>query len=84
MRAFGFGRFDRVEFFLQFRNAAIGQFTGALEFAAALCIGEFGAQLVQFGLELLRVGKFFLFRLPAAGEIGRTFFQRPSVRLPAA
>ena len=59
------GGLDRLELLLQLRNAAIGQFAGALVFALALRIGEFGAQPVELGLELLRVGELFLFRLPA-------------------
>ena len=75
--ALGFGCLDRLQFFLQLRNLSIGQFAGALEFAAALRIGKLGTQLVEFGLEFLCVGKLFLFRFPAAGQIGRTFFKDP-------
>jgi len=72
----GFGSLDAGEFLFQFRNAAIGQFAGALVFAAALRLREFAAQLVEFGLEFLGVGKFFLFRLPTRGDIGGLLFQR--------
>ena len=73
--ALGFGGLDRRELLFQFRNAAIGQFAGALVFALALRIGELGAQLVELGLELLRVRQLFLFRLPAAGDIGGFLFE---------
>ena len=69
-RAFGFCSFDFAELFLQFRNPAVGQFTGALEFPATLRAGKFGTQLIKLGLELLRVRQFFFFRLPAACEVG--------------
>ena len=76
MAPLGFGGLDRLQLFLQLRNPAIGQFAGALEFTAALRVGKLGAQLVELGLELLRVGELFLFRFPAAGDDRPTFFQR--------
>ena len=59
-----------LQLLFQLRNTAVGQFAGTLVFAAPLRIGELGAQLVEFGLELLRVGELFLFRFPAAGDVG--------------
>ena len=75
-RAAGALGLDVLELLLQLGDAAIGQFAGALVFAAALRVGEFAAQLVELGLELLRVGQLVLLRLPARGEVGRLLLQR--------
>ena len=77
-------RLDRLELLLELRDAAIGQFAGALVLAAALRIGEFDAQLIELGLELLRVGQLVLLRLPARGEVGRLLLQRRPARFRAA
>ncbi len=47
--------FDLGKPLLQLGNSAIGQFACALIFAAALGVGEFDAQGVEFALEFLRV-----------------------------
>ena len=72
-------RLDRLELLLELGDAAIGEFAGALVFAAALRIGELGARLLELGLELLRIGKLALLRLPARGQIGRLLLQRGQV-----
>ena len=74
--ALGVGCLVVLELLLQLRNAAIGQFASTLVFATALRVGELGAQLVELGLELLRVRQFFLFRLPSAGDVGGLLLQR--------
>ena len=78
--ALAFLGLDVLELLLQLGNAAIGQFAGALVFALALRVGEFDAQRIELGLELLRVGQLFLFRLPARGDVGGLLLERSSVR----
>src|SRR5712675_1076959 len=74
---------DLGELLLELGNPAIGQFAGALIFAAALRVGEFDAQRVELALQLLRVGQLVFLRAPARGqgrgpffEIGEFLFQR--------
>ena len=78
------------ELLLQLGNPAIGQFARALEFAAALRVGEFDAQGVELALQLLRVGELVLLRAPARRqrrrlllEIGQFLFQRLQAALGA-
>ena len=47
--------FDVLQLLFKLGDAAIGQFAGALILAAPLRVGEFDAQRVELGLELLRV-----------------------------
>ncbi len=68
--------FDLLELLFELRDAAIGQFAGALVLAFALRIGEFDAQLVELVLELLRAAELFLLGLPARGQVGRLLLQR--------
>ena len=75
-RAAAFAAFHRLEPLLDLRNAAVGDFAGALILAAALRVGEFDAQLVELVLELLRAGELFLLRFPARGEVGGLLLQR--------
>ncbi len=81
--------FDIDEPLLQLGNPAIGQFTRALEFAAALRIGKLDAQAVELAFQLLRIGELVLFRAPARRqrsglllEIGKFLFQhlQPALR----
>ncbi|MGY3470862.1 hypothetical protein ACVW0I_007733 [Bradyrhizobium sp. LM6.11] len=53
---------------LELRNPAIGQLTGALEFAAPLGVGEIDTQAVEFSLQFLGVGELVLLRAPARGQ----------------
>ena len=46
-----------------------------LEFAAALRIGQFDAQGIELGLQLLRIGELVLFRAPARRQRRRFFFK---------
>ena len=78
------------ELLLQFGNPAIGEFARALEFAAALRVGQFDAQGVELALQLLRVGELVLLRAPARRqrrrfllEIGQFLFQRLQAALGA-
>jgi len=66
---------DLGELLLKLGNPAIGQFAGALVFAAALRVGEFGAQGFQFSLQLLRVRKLGFLRAPARGQGSRLLFE---------
>ena len=75
MRALGIGCLDRLQFFLQLRNLSIGQFAGALEFAAALSIGQFGRAWSSSVLSFCASEGFSFSDFPAAGQIGRTFFE---------
>ena len=63
-------RLDALELLLELRDAAIGELARALIFALALRVGEFDAQVIELGLELLRVRKLVLLRLPARGQVG--------------
>ena len=80
---------DIGEPLLELGNPAIGQLARTLEFAAALCVGEFDAQAVEFAFQLLGVGELVLLRAPARGEsrrflleVGEFLFQRlqPALR----
>ena len=73
--ALAFGPLDVLELLLELRNAAISEFAGALIFAATLRIGEFHPQLVELGLEFLRVRQLVLFALPATGQFGRRLLE---------
>ena len=68
-------RFRRRELLLEVGDHAIGQFAGALIFAAALRLGEFVARLLELLLELLGAAELVLLRLPARGERGRFLFE---------
>src|SRR3569623_840186 len=57
--------FHSCELLLKIGDAAVSQFARTLVFALALGIGEFGARLFEFALQLLRVGELALLRLPA-------------------
>ena len=48
---------------------------GALVFTFALGVGELGAQLIELGLELLRVAELLLLRFPPAGDVGGTLLE---------
>jgi hypothetical protein len=61
------------ELLLKFGNPAIGQFAGALIFAATLRIGEFDAQRVELAFQLLRVGQLVFLSAPARGQGRRSF-----------
>jgi len=81
---------DLGEFLFKLGNPAIGQFSRALIFAAALRVGEFDAQRIEFALELLRVRQLTLFRAPARSqgrrlllEIGKFLLQRLQAALRA-
>ena len=61
---------DLLELLLELGDAAIGELAGALVLAFALGVGELGAQLLELGLELLRLAELLLLRLPSAGDVG--------------
>src|SRR5207237_10912465 len=71
-------------------DLAVGKLARALEFAAALRIGEFNAQGIEVTLEFLRVRQLVLFRIPARRqrrrfllEIGEFLLQRLQAALRA-
>ena len=66
----------RLELLLEVRNLAVGKLAGLLEFAAPLRIGELRPRRVELALELLRIGKLALLRLPARRQVGRLLLQR--------
>ena len=68
-------RLDPGELLLELGDTAIGQFARALVFAAALRVGELDPQLVELGLQLLRVGELALLGIPARGQVGRTLLE---------
>ncbi len=72
---------DRGQPLLKVRNPAIGQFAGALEFAAALRVGEFDTVLVELALQLLGVRQLAFSALQRDVEVGRAFFQVRKVDL---
>ena len=74
-RSLAFGRFDRLELLFDLGDAPISKFARALVFAAALGVGEFVAQLLEFGLELLRIRELLLLGFPAACQIGRALLE---------
>ena len=74
--ALAFRRLDALELLLDLRNAAIGELTRALVFTFALRIGELDAQVIELGLELLRVRKLVLLGFPACRQIGGLLFER--------
>ena len=61
---------DVLELLLELGNAAVGELARALVLAFALGVGELGAQLIELGLELLRLAELLLLRLPPAGDVG--------------
>ena len=73
---FALGRFDALEPLFQLGNAPVGEFARALVFTLALRIGEFYPQLIELGLELLRLRELLLLGFPSRGDVGRLLFQR--------
>src|SRR6266498_1835356 len=74
-------RLDALELLLDFRNATVGKLAGALVFSFALRVRELGPQMVELGLELLRVGELLFLCLPPRGEIGGLLFKRGQLLL---
>src|SRR5919108_1645575 len=80
-RALALRRLDVLELLLDFRNAAIRKLAGALVFPFALRVCELSPQMVELGLELLRVGEFLFLCLPPGGDIGGLLFERGQLLL---